>query len=48
MAKAGFSYDWHKAYDENYDSGPFCNLAEDDWKKIDSFRKENASSSVTP
>ena len=39
-AKAGFSYDWHKAYDENYDSGPFSNLAEDDWKKIDSYRKE--------
>ncbi|MEM4255072.1 MAG: hypothetical protein QXR53_01950 [Candidatus Norongarragalinales archaeon] len=38
--KAGFSYDWHKTYDENYDSGPKCGLSEEDWRKIDSFRKE--------
>ncbi len=36
--KAGASYDWHKPYDENYDSGPHCGLSEEDWAKIDSYR----------
>ena len=38
-AKAGFSYDWKKTYDDNYDQGPFSSLEEGDWAKIDSYRR---------
>src|SRR3989344_9216842 len=38
--KAGFSYDWKKTYDENYDFGPYCGLSTEDFASVDSIRKE--------
>ncbi|MFH1056910.1 MAG: hypothetical protein V1717_03905 [Candidatus Micrarchaeota archaeon] len=39
-SKAGFSYDWCKPYDENYDFGPYCGLNESDLARVDAFRTE--------